>query len=167
MLVYRWSTVYDVGPTLNHHWFNVLCLLGSTSLYLLPELRGNLENTFDSRTDRRRLGAGLWSPWLVLSWPMMSWTASWRAVTPLQPVASSSRSYWLVSESPARGKVKSSILKKSQITQLCFLALLALWLPITPIIVFIHLHAKLSWLEVVTRYRGQQVQVALKILIFV
>ena len=28
MLVQRWSTVFDVGPTLNYHWFNVLCLLG-------------------------------------------------------------------------------------------------------------------------------------------
>ena len=28
MLVYRWSTVYDAGPTLNQHLFNVLCLLG-------------------------------------------------------------------------------------------------------------------------------------------
>ena len=28
MLVYRWSTVCDVGPTLNQHSFNVLCLLG-------------------------------------------------------------------------------------------------------------------------------------------
>ena len=27
MLVLRWSTVYDVGPTSNQHWFNVLCLL--------------------------------------------------------------------------------------------------------------------------------------------
>ena len=23
-----WSTVYDAGPTLNQHWFNVVCLLG-------------------------------------------------------------------------------------------------------------------------------------------
>ena len=29
ILVKRWSTVYDAGPTLNQHCFNVLCLLGS------------------------------------------------------------------------------------------------------------------------------------------
>ena len=28
MLVYRGSTVYDVGPTVNQHWYNVLCQLG-------------------------------------------------------------------------------------------------------------------------------------------
>ena len=28
MLVNRWSTVYDVRPTLILHWFNILCLLG-------------------------------------------------------------------------------------------------------------------------------------------
>ena len=30
-LVYCWSTVYDVGQTLNQHWLNVLCLLGTQS----------------------------------------------------------------------------------------------------------------------------------------
>ena len=29
MLVYCWPTGYDAGPTLNQHWFNFLCLLGS------------------------------------------------------------------------------------------------------------------------------------------
>ena len=28
MFVWRWSSVVDGGPTLNQHWFNVLCLLG-------------------------------------------------------------------------------------------------------------------------------------------
>ena len=28
MLVQCWLTVYDVGPALNQHWFNVSCLLG-------------------------------------------------------------------------------------------------------------------------------------------
>ena len=27
MFVYRWSSVFDAGPKLSHHWFNVLCLL--------------------------------------------------------------------------------------------------------------------------------------------
>ena len=27
MVFLCWSTVYDAGPTLNQHWFNVLCLL--------------------------------------------------------------------------------------------------------------------------------------------
>ena len=29
MLVYCWFTVYDAEPTINQHWPNVLCLLGS------------------------------------------------------------------------------------------------------------------------------------------
>ena len=29
MLVWRWSSVVDGGPTLNQSWFKVLCLLGS------------------------------------------------------------------------------------------------------------------------------------------
>ena len=28
MMVQCWPTVYDAGPTLNQHWFNVTCLLG-------------------------------------------------------------------------------------------------------------------------------------------
>ena len=28
MLDQPWFTVHDVGPTLNQHWFNILCLLG-------------------------------------------------------------------------------------------------------------------------------------------
>ena len=28
MLFQCWPAVYDVGPTLNQHWFNVSCLLG-------------------------------------------------------------------------------------------------------------------------------------------
>ena len=36
MLVYRWSSVVDGGPTVNQHWFNVFCLLGqSTLIHLL------------------------------------------------------------------------------------------------------------------------------------
>ena len=29
MLVWRWSTVYDSGPMVNQHWFNVLCTTGA------------------------------------------------------------------------------------------------------------------------------------------
>ena len=36
MLVYRWSTVYDAGPTVNQHRFTILCLLGSYDEVLLP-----------------------------------------------------------------------------------------------------------------------------------
>ena len=34
MLFYRWSTVYNAGPTVNQHRFNALCLLGSSIYYL-------------------------------------------------------------------------------------------------------------------------------------
>ena len=35
MSVYRWSIVYDAGPTLNQHWLNVLRLLGIDSYCVL------------------------------------------------------------------------------------------------------------------------------------
>ena len=33
MLVYCWPTVYDAGPTINQHCFNVLCLLGKRYIH--------------------------------------------------------------------------------------------------------------------------------------
>ena len=29
MLAYCWPTVFDVGPTINQQWINLLCLLGT------------------------------------------------------------------------------------------------------------------------------------------
>ena len=31
MLVYCWSSVADAGPTLNQHWFNILCFSGAVA----------------------------------------------------------------------------------------------------------------------------------------
>ena len=35
MLVQRCFTIYDVGPTVNQHWFDVLCLMGYMDKKLL------------------------------------------------------------------------------------------------------------------------------------
>ena len=39
MLVWRWTSVYDAGPTLIYHWINVLCLLWQIKAvgYILTE----------------------------------------------------------------------------------------------------------------------------------
>ena len=37
MLVYRWSSVYDAEPTLNRHWFNVLCRLGGWPVHVFHQ----------------------------------------------------------------------------------------------------------------------------------
>ena len=44
MLFQCWPSVVDGGPTLKHHWFNVLCLLG---MYRVCVVTGWLQFTFD------------------------------------------------------------------------------------------------------------------------
>ena len=38
MLGYCWPTVFNTGPTLTQHWFNVLCLLCNTSYNILGKI---------------------------------------------------------------------------------------------------------------------------------
>ena len=59
------AAVYDVGPTLNQHWFNVSCLLGyflSRRRFFKPPDPSTLQCTYCCRyvMATRPCGYGLW-----------------------------------------------------------------------------------------------------------
>ena len=54
MLVQCWTYVYDVGPTLDQHWFNVSCLLGYTVVQRKDFVRQNVDGYVRGRCSQGR-----------------------------------------------------------------------------------------------------------------
>ena len=58
MPVQCWSTVYDAGPTLNHHWLDVSCLLGIAEL-------SDMRHAFLSESTCEKVTERLCHSWLT------------------------------------------------------------------------------------------------------